>query len=141
LRGTVRAVEQSERERLLARIEEVARNVSAAARCEATFERGRGCPPVVNDERVADVVRAAAIDAVGEEQVLVAQPVTVGDDVACLLQQVPGCYFLVGAGDQGGRPMPPHHHPEFDIDERCLRVGVETMSRAALGLLQDLSLG
>jgi amidohydrolase len=26
----------------------------------------------------------------------------------------------------------PHHHPEFDIDERCLAVGIETLARATL---------
>jgi metal-dependent amidase/aminoacylase/carboxypeptidase family protein len=26
----------------------------------------------------------------------------------------------------------PHHHPEFDIDERCLPIGCATLVRAAL---------
>jgi amidohydrolase len=64
-----------------------------------------------------------------------AHPVTVGDDVACFLERVAGCYFLVGAGDASGRPVAPHHHPEFDIDERCLPVGVEVLTRAALAAL------
>ena len=132
LEGTVRALVESERQRIIDRIEEIAVAVARAHRCEAVFERGPGCPPVVSDAGVAAMVRRAAIETVGEERVDVAHPITVGDDVACFLDRHPGCYFLVGAGDAARRPVAPHHHPEFDIDEGCLPVGVETLSRAAL---------
>ncbi|GAC1342936.1 MAG: amidohydrolase [Candidatus Dormibacteria bacterium] len=134
--GTVRAVEAVERERLMARIGEIAADVARAHRCEATFERGPGCPPVVSDRAMAEVVRTAALATVGEHAVQVASPITVGDDVALFLEKAPGCYFLVGAGDlAGGRVPPPHHHPEFDIDERCLPVGAEVLARSALAVL------
>ena len=90
---------------------------------------------MISDAGVAALVREAAIASVGEDSVDVARPVTVGDDVACFLDRHPGCYFLVGAGDASGRPVAPHHHPEFDLDERCLPVGVEVLSRAALAAL------
>src|SRR5207302_6700122 len=83
IEGTVRALEQSERERLLRRIDEIASGVAASMRAEAVFVRNAGCPPVVSDAGVAAVVRDAAIATVGEGRVDVAQPVTVGDDIAC----------------------------------------------------------
>jgi amidohydrolase len=135
LRGTVRALDGDERERLLRRCAEIAQGVAAALRCESVYERASGCPPVVSDADSAELVRRAAVAAVGEDMVDRAHPVTVGDDVACFLERVPGCYFLVGAGDASGRPVAPHHHPEFDIDESCLPVGVEVLSRAALAAL------
>jgi len=135
MRGTVRAFEQSERERLLQRIAEVARGVAASMRCEAEFIRANGCPPVVSDAAVAETVRRAAVATVGEENVEVAPRVTVGDDVALFLERAPGCYFLVGAGDVARHPVAPHHHPEFDIDERCLPVGAGVLARAALAEL------
>jgi amidohydrolase len=74
---------------------------------------------------------------VGEENVVTPQPVTVGDDVACLINAVgSGCYFLVGAGDPARGPVAPHHSADFDIDERCLPVGVGTLVRAALAVLR-----
>jgi amidohydrolase len=135
MRGTVRAFEQSERERLLQRIAEIARDVAAAMRCEAEFIRANGCPPVVSDAEVAEIVRQAAVATVGEENVDVAPRLTVGDDVALFLQRAPGCYFLVGAGDVARHPVAPHHHPDFDIDERCLPVGCAVLTRAALAEL------
>jgi len=132
MRGTVRAFDHEERERLLRRIAEVAGGVAQSMRCEAEFIRAAGCPPVVSDADVAEVVRRAAVATVGEENVEPAPRVTVGDDVALFLECAPGCYFLVGAGDVARRQVAPHHHPEFDIDERCLPVGTGTLARAAL---------
>ena len=137
LRGTVRALDGEERERLLRRCAEIADGVARGLRCESVYQRLSGCPPVVSDAESAEIVRRAAVAAVGEGMVDRADPVTVGDDVACYLERVPGCYFLVGAGDASGRPVAPHHHPEFDIDETCLPVGVEVLSRAALAALES----
>ncbi len=137
LRGTVRAIDPDERERLLRRVAEVASAIASASGASADFERGAGCPPVISDATSAEVVRSAAIATVGEESVETPQPITVGDDVACLINEAGrGCYFLVGAGDVARRAVPPHHSADFDIDERCLPVGVGTLVRAALALLR-----
>jgi amidohydrolase len=64
------------------------------------------------------------------------RPITVGDDFAYFLERVPGCYFLVGAGDPAQAERPPHHHPAFDIDERALDVGLSTAVRALLASLR-----
>jgi amidohydrolase len=92
---------------------------------------------VISDPASAAVVRRAAVATVGEENVVTPQPVTVGDDVACLINAVgSGCYFLVGAGDPARGPVAPHHSADFDIDERALPVGVGTLVRAALAVLR-----
>ena len=137
--GTVRAFRADVRERVLTRVREIAQDLAKSLRCEAEFVRGPGCPPVVSDADVAAVVRRAAVATVGEENVDVAPRLTVGDDVALFLEQAPGCYFLVGAGDVARRAVAPHHHPEFDIDERCLPIGCATLARAALAELGSAS--
>jgi amidohydrolase len=133
--GTVRAVDRDERERLLHRVAEVARDVARASRCEAHFHRTSGTPPVVSDAGVASVVRGAAVAAVGEDNVEATQPLTVGDDVALFLERVPGCYYLVGAGHPERGVVAPHHSAGFDIDEGSLAVGTETLVRSALQIL------
>ncbi|MGO8685664.1 MAG: M20 metallopeptidase family protein [Candidatus Dormibacteria bacterium] len=136
LHGTVRAPDQPLRESLMARVEEVARGVAGALRAPLDFELVAGCPPVVNDPESAEVVRRAAVEAVGEANVELARPVTVGDDMACFLERVPGCYYLVGAGDPAVPVRPPHHHARFDIDERALPVALSTSTRALLAWLR-----
>jgi amidohydrolase len=135
LLGTTRAIDADERDRLLRRVGEIATAVASGYGAEAQFSRGPGCPPVVSDTAMADLVHRAAAATVGEEYVDIAVPITVGDDVACFLERAPGCYFLVGAGHPELGPVPPHHSADFDIDEAALPVGVETLVRASLDVL------
>jgi amidohydrolase len=135
LLGTTRAIDSAERERLLRRVAEVATAVAAAAGAEARFDHIAGCPPVVSDVATAELVHRAAAATVGEDHVDIAVPITVGDDVACFLERVPGCYFLVGAGHPERGQVPPHHSAYFDIDEAALQVGVESLVRAAVEIL------
>jgi len=136
LDGTVRAPDQALRASLMRRVEEVARAVAGGLRAQVDFEMVAGCPPVVNDPDSAETVRRAAVEAVGEANVEFARSLTVGDDMACFLERVPGCYFLVGAGDPARSERPPHHHSEFDIDEGALPVGLSTATRALLAWLR-----
>ena len=136
IRGTVRAADEELRGQLLKRVEELSRAVAAALRAPVDFEVVSGCPAVINDPATAEAVRQAAVAAVGAESVEVARPLTVGDDMSYFLERVPGCYFLVGAGDPARPVRPPHHHAEFDIDEGALPVGLSTAARALLGWLR-----
>ncbi|HVA22664.1 MAG TPA: M20 family metallopeptidase [Candidatus Micrarchaeia archaeon] len=135
LDGTVRAFDPDLRERLLRRVAELAGGIAGGAGATATFTRGPGCPPVVSDPRVARVVEAAARATLGATLVT-ADPLTVGDDMAEYCLRVPGCYFLLGAGNRSRGITAPHHHPEFDLDEGCLRIGAEVLTRATLALLR-----
>lgn len=136
LTGTVRAFTEEDRERLLRRIDEVAQGISSAFGASASSERRAGCPPVVCDPTIADLVRAAVRDC-PDAELVEPEPLTVGDDVGLFLGLVPGCYFLLGAGNQSSGITAPHHHPDFDIDETCLPLGVEVMTRAALAYLGE----
>ncbi|HUY58041.1 MAG TPA: M20 family metallopeptidase [Candidatus Micrarchaeaceae archaeon] len=134
LAGTVRAFTEEDRERLLRRIGEVASGIAGAFGASATMTRGAGCPPVVCDPVMAEVVREAVRESSGFELVE-PEPLTVGDDVGLFLRRVPGCYFLLGAGNESTGITAPHHHPDFDIDEACLPIGAEVMTRATLDYL------
>src|SRR6202162_5648 len=98
LLGTTRAIEASERERLLRRVAGGGTAGSARAGADARCHHIAGHPPVVSDVATAELVHRAAAATVGEDHVDIAVPITVGDDIACFLERAPGCYFLVGAG-------------------------------------------
>ncbi|HVD03452.1 MAG TPA: amidohydrolase [Candidatus Dormibacteraeota bacterium] len=129
--GTVRAFTKEDRERLLRRVGEVASGIASAFGATATMERGGGCPPVISDPAMADLVRSAVL-ASPEVELVEPEPLTVGDDMALFLEAIPGCYFLLGGGNPEAGITAPHHHPEFDLDEACLPIGVEVLTRAAL---------
>jgi amidohydrolase len=136
LTGTVRAFTIEDRDRILRRIAEVAQGIAASFGASATTQLGAGCPPVVSDPRMADLVRAAVTSSPGAS-LIDPEPITVGDDVSLFLRLVPGCYFLLGGGNREAGITAPHHHPGFDLDEACLPIGVEVMARAALAFCQS----
>lgn len=138
MHGTMRSFTREHRTKLLRRISEVAQGVASAMRGSCDVELIDGCPPCVNDASMTEVVRGAAIAAVGEKDVDASEAVlsTGSDDMACFLDAVPGCYFIVGANNPAKGADYPHHHPRFNIDEDALPVAVEVLSRAALDFLK-----
>ncbi|HWV34947.1 MAG TPA: amidohydrolase, partial [Thermomicrobiales bacterium] len=69
LRGTVRTIRAEVREHLSRRLAEVAAGVGAAMGATVTTDYVFGAPSIVNDEAVVALVRDAAVQVVGEENV------------------------------------------------------------------------
>jgi amidohydrolase len=136
LGGTVRAYTPEDRALLLRRLSELAQGVAGALRASAELTIGGGSDACVNDPAITELVRRAAIATVGAEHLTPGDGrQSVSDDMAVFLASVPGCYFLVGAGNPERGITAPHHSSRFDIDERALPIGVEVMARAALEFL------
>jgi amidohydrolase len=139
LQGTMRAFTSEHREKLVRRIGEVASGIALAMGGTCAVEIFDGCPPCTNDPAMTEVVRKAAIEAVGEKDVDESEEVmtTGSDDMAYFLNTVPGCYFIVGVHNEDKGARYPHHHPRFNIDEDALAVGVEVLTRAAMEYLKS----
>lgn len=138
LQGTMRAFSKEHREKLVRRITEVASGVASAMGATCHIDFIDGCPPCVNDAAMTEVVHKAAVEAVGDGKVDDGDVVltTGSDDMACFLNAVPGCYFIVGANNAAKGADYPHHHPHFNVDEDAMPVGVEVLTRAALEYLK-----
>ncbi len=139
MQGTMRAFTHEHREKLVRRIGEVASGIALAMGGTCAVEVFDGCPPCINDPAMTEVVRKAAIEAVGEKDVDESEEVmtTGSDDMAYFLNAVPGCYFIVGAHNEEKGAKYPHHHPRFNIDEDALAVGAEVLTRAAMEYLKS----
>jgi len=137
--GTMRAFSAKHRSTLVRRISEIANGVATAMGGSCEVEVIDGCPTCVNDSKVTEIVHNAAVASVGEKAVDDSEEVmtTGSDDMACFLQAVPGCYFIVGAKNEEKGANYPHHHPRFNIDEDALPIGVEVLSRAAMDFLKE----
>jgi len=87
-------------------------------------------PPVINDGAIADLVRSVAEDVVETSIGVVPDCQTMGgEDISYFMQEVPGCYFFLGAANVDKGLAFPHHHPRFDFDETALGLGVEMFVR------------
>ena len=130
LRGNVRWFTDTERERVLERIPEIARAVCEAVRADVRFEITASAPVTVNSRSlvdvVADVARESGLAAVDPG------PLTASDDFARYIAHAPGSLVGVGAGFAGAAP---HHHPAFDIDERAIGVMTQILALTAVRVL------
>ncbi|HEV8266007.1 MAG TPA: amidohydrolase [Gemmatimonadales bacterium] len=136
LRGTVRTFGGTFWEDAPSMIEETAQGIAGAfgARAEVRYRRLSG--PLVNEERMAALVRDVAAEIVGADHVKTGIRTMGGEDMSYFLQQVPGCFAFVGSAPQHGKGAP-HHSSTFDIDEESLVVGAELMSRVAVRYLES----
>ncbi|HEX8213347.1 MAG TPA: amidohydrolase [Longimicrobium sp.] len=137
LTGTVRAFDVDACAELPRRIERVVAGVCSALGAEYGFDYVQDTPPTINDPALAEAVRLAALEVVGAERVRTDPDVRTmaSEDFGEFLLRVPGCYFFVGARNEGRGAVHPHHSPRFDLCEDSLPVAVDVLERAARRVL------
>jgi amidohydrolase len=131
--GTIRTFEPETRKILLSEME---RACGVARALGGDFELTviPGYIPVVNDAALTALVRQVGVDLLGEENVR-DQPLEMGgEDFSYFAREAPGCFFWLGGG-LPGEPKRIHHHPHFDVDERCLPLGAALLAETAIRYL------
>ncbi|WP_138498919.1 M20 family metallopeptidase [Nostoc sp. PA-18-2419] len=87
-------------------------------------------PPVINDVKMAELVKSVAEEVVQTPVGIVPECQTMAaEDMSFFLEEVPGCYFFLGSANAEKDLAYPHHHPRFDFDETALGMGVEMFVR------------
>jgi amidohydrolase len=129
MKGTFRYFQPQAGEIFLHRVEEVLAGICKAWKTRYTYKIGTAYPPLINDQDFTAFFAQVARGLVGEENVKVIEPVMGGEDMAFFLEQVPGTYYFLGAGNPEKGIVHPHHHPRFDIDEDVLWLGVALLSQ------------
>ncbi|OGO41228.1 MAG: hypothetical protein A2W36_06240 [Chloroflexi bacterium RBG_16_58_14] len=141
LTGTIRSFEQGVRQLVLERFHQVITGVSQAMGCQAQIEVTSITPPVINDPLISQRVRTVAARVMPDNPVHSDYATMGSEDMAYMMQQIPGCFFFVGSADPQRGLDAPHHHPRFDIDEVALTRGAALMAAAAADFLTPPSNG
>ena len=136
---SVRTLDPTVRDLLEHRIRELVEHQARAYGCTSEIEYARGYPVLINAAEPTAFATAVARKTFGDEHVVAhADPLTGSEDFAFLLEHVPGCYLLVGNGDNGhaegrwsGECMV--HNPHYDFNDACLAVG----ARLWVGLVEQ----
>ncbi|TKJ94180.1 amidohydrolase [Paenibacillus sp. CFBP13512] len=135
--GTVRTFDEETRAVIRKRFEEVTQHTCAMNGATVEIDYMMGYPPLVNHagetERFFQVAKAVF----GEEQVQVTPPMMPAEDFSYYVQQVPGCFIFVGAGNEDKGITYPHHHPRFDIDEAAMLNAAQILVSMAENYLEQ----
>ncbi|GGA21698.1 M20 metallopeptidase family protein [Paenibacillus physcomitrellae] len=119
LAGTVRCFSETARKLIQKRIASVVEFTAQSYEAEVVLEYIPGYPTLVNDETETNRFFKVAGQLEGLKTELT-PPIMPAEDFAYYLQQVPGCFILVGAGNPEKGAEYPHHHPKFDLDEEAM---------------------
>ncbi len=134
IEGTARTVSAQGRKLIRAGIERRCTGIAAANDCGLRFDWFDGYPPTVNDPAMADRVAAVAKAELGADRFIpVGRPSMGGEDFAYYLEQVPGCFFLVGVEPPHVSTSPPLHSDRYDYADDAIGVGVAVFVGLAMG--------
>lgn len=137
LSGTIRYFEVDVRDRVLQRFKDLVQGIGVSFGCEIELELTSLTPAVINDREVSMRVRES-IRMLFPEQDLSQDFKTMGsEDMAVMMQEIPGCYFFIGSANLQAGLNFPHHHPRFDIDEESLSVAAAAMAGTILDILSE----
>jgi len=94
-----------------------------------------GTPPMINDEKVVNLIKQTAIDLIGSENVLPPQDGLGAEDFGCFSELAPGAMFYLGSKVEGDERE--HHNSRFDVNDQCLPFGVAILAETALRFLRN----
>lgn len=135
MQGTVRTYTTKTRELVLRRLHEIVEGVSESLGCKARVEIADVTPAVVNDQDLSRQVQAVARTVLPDDKLDTAVRTMGSEDMAFMMQDIPGCYFFIGSNNREQGLDAAHHHPRFDFDERALPRGAALMAAAIVDLL------
>ncbi|MEK4511772.1 amidohydrolase [Paenibacillus sp. FSL K6-2524] len=119
LAGTVRCFREETRSIIQGKIETLTEHTAQAYGANSSVEYMKGYPSLINDQNEFKRFLLTAMEVPNLKGELSAQ-IMPAEDFAYYLQEVPGCFILVGAGNEDKGIVYPHHHPKFDIDEDAM---------------------
>jgi metal-dependent amidase/aminoacylase/carboxypeptidase family protein len=131
LSGTLRATTPAAREVIASELRRLALAIGAAHGVGAVVDLKTGTPPLVNDETAAAWAATAARTVLGTGAVVPFGITNMaGEDFACYLERVRGCFLRVGAREPGG-DVRDVHSPRFAPAEEALFIGAAVLAESA----------
>jgi amidohydrolase len=133
LKGTIRTYTKETKTLVHERLAVLCDSIAKGMGCEAELEIKQMTIAVDNHAETSQRVRETLRGVVGAENLHSDLRTMGAEDVSYFMDDIPGCYFLVGAGNKARDMAYPHHHPKFDIDEDSLVVGATALAEAVAG--------
>lgn len=137
IEGTVRTFSEDVTNLIADHMQKIASHVACAFGATAEVNFIRQVPPVTNNPQWVDQIQNAATEVLGQEAVLIQEPVMPSEDFGVFLKHCPGALFFIGNGEgkhrqEGHGPGPcALHNPSYDFNDAILPVGASIFARIA----------
>lgn len=124
--GTMRTFNAKLRTQLKSRIHTMVEKICEAHGAQGMVEFSDGYPVLFNHHEQTELIRQLFTEKLTNNRIIQTGPRLGGEDFAYYLQKIPGSFYYIRAGISDG-PNFPHHHPKFQLDERCLLDGAKSI--------------
>lgn len=134
LKGTVRNFDEETRKKIAFHFERILKNVCDSFGCKYVLKYEFGYPVLINDRYLYEIGKEVAEELVGKENVVSFK--TFGaEDMAFVLQKVPGLYVAIGSGKGN-----PHHSPKFNINENSMLIAFNFLKNMVLKIQDKMNI-
>jgi amidohydrolase len=137
IEGTVRCLDDNAWHAAPDLLKGLVESVASAYGVTPDLQYERNVPPAVNDELSTAMVASAAERVLGSDALAAAPQSLGGEDFAWFLESIPGSLFRLGTRRPGSLDDFDIHQPLFDVDERCIGVGIKVMAATAMMALGE----
>ncbi|RUV36166.1 M20 aminoacylase family protein [Mesorhizobium sp. M7A.F.Ca.MR.148.00.0.0] len=128
LTGTVRTFDHQVQKTLEMAIRRIAKNEAEAFGASVDIRYETPFAPTINTQAQADAMIAIANEVMGSERLVVDPPPEMGSEDFCyMLEQRPGCYFLLGQADDAHQAAA--HDTNYDFNDAILPMGASLWVR------------
>lgn len=135
VKGTIRTFDPKVRNIVLDRFNQIVTGVVEALGCQVKVNIKSITPAVINDPLITQSVLETT-SKYFLDYTINQKEITMGsEDMAFLMDDIPGCYIFIGSNNPEKGLDAPHHNPRFDVDERALPLGAALITSAVTELL------
>lgn len=136
IKGTIRTFEAQVRELIHDRFRRIVNGVAQTYDCSVEMELNKITPAVINDKEVVRRVKDTAAGIFSGHEVDEDYRTMGSEDMAFLMQDIPGGYFFVGSANRDKGLDAGHHNPRFDFDETAMPNAVALLAAATLAYMK-----
>jgi amidohydrolase len=131
--GTIRTLDSEMQKEVHEKIRQTAKGIAESMGATVEVVIDTKAPVTHNTPELVEKMLPSLQKAAGKENVYLGEWVTGAEDFA-FFQSVPSFYFTVGGMPKGMDPKdaPPHHTPDFFIDDSRLDVGVKAFANIVM---------
>lgn len=132
IKGTFRTMNEAWRSQVKALLYEQAQRIEKEFGAQIQLQIGAGYPFLYNDPALTNSVKEELENVVGRNNIVELGLRMTAEDFAFYSHHKPVCFFRLGTGNFEEGITHAVHHPQFDIDEAALEIGVKSMYSIAL---------
>jgi amidohydrolase len=135
--GILRTLDNDTRIYMKDRIKSIVESVAHGLGGEGKLYIRESYGALINNDETVDIIRSSAEKILGKENVVISEFPSLGtEDFSYFSQSVKSCFYNLGCRNEEKGAIYPIHSSKFNLDERCLGLGVELQVKNVLELLK-----